>query len=196
MQESLQAGLQTLVDRIAESIRPDQVVPAYLAGGTATWLHLQKAGGEPAEQARFSEDADIHFARSLIFDRNLVVAYKDLDERERLLTLDGSYSIDIGLRHPKCFDDAALLLSSNNGRIQLYLLSPLDLAVTKTGRFQDHDRKDIELMARAGLLEARSFQQRAIEALDYLATDPTMVRINIDEASELIEQASGPAIKP
>ena len=71
-------------------------------------------------------------------------------------------------------------------RVRLYLLSPLDLAGTKAGRLQDHDKTDIELMARAGLIEAEAFRQRASAALDYLATDPSMVRISIDEAAGLI----------
>ena len=187
MESSLTDALQALVDRIAESVRPDQIVPAFLAGGTATWLHLHKMGGSHADQARYSEDADIHFGRSLLFDRNIAIAYADDGGEPRLLSLDESYSIDIGLRHPDCFEQAEYFLSSTNGRIRLYLLNPLDLAVTKTGRFQDHDRIDIALMAGAGLLDAKNFRQRATEALDYLATDPAMVQINIDEAVELIE---------
>ena len=190
MESSLTAALQVLVDRIAESVRPDQVVPAYLAGGTATWLHLHKMGGSHADQARYSEDANIHFGRSLFFDRNIAIAYADDGGEQRLLSLDGSYSIDIGLRHPGCFEQAEYFLSSTNGRIRLYLLNPLDLAVTKTGRYQAHDRTDIALLAGAGLLDAENFRQRATEALDYLATDPAMVQINIDEAVELIEKTS------
>lgn len=186
MQDSLEQALRVLINRIAGQVRADQAIDAFLAGGIATYLHLQKAGGAAAEAARHSEDADIHFGRSLILNELPVVSYKDRDDTERMLALDGSYTIDIGLRHPDCFEDAEFLFASNNGRVRLYLLSPLDLAVTKTGRFQDHDRKDIELMARAGLLETEAFRQRATAALDYLATDPSLVRINIDEATELI----------
>ena len=187
MQHSLKGALQAMVDRIAEFVRPDQIVPAFLAGGTATWLHLKERGGSHADQARYSEDADIHFGRALVFDRNIAIAYEDDGGEQRLLSLDGSYSIDIGLRHPDCFEEAEYFLSSKNGRIRLYLLNPLDLAVTKTGRYQDHDRTDIALLAGAGLVDADRFRQRATEALDYLATDPALVQINIDEAVELIE---------
>ncbi|QOC24037.1 hypothetical protein IC757_08025 [Wenzhouxiangella sp. AB-CW3] len=190
MRDKLEQALHTLVDRISAQVRAGQEIDAFLAGGVATYLHLQKAGGQPAESARYSEDADIHFGRSLILSEPPVVAYADSEGKERLLALDGSYTIDIGLRHPDCFDDAELLFTSANSRIRLYLLSPLDLAVTKSGRFQDHDRMDIELMAQAGLLDAESFRQRATEALDYMATDPAMVRINIDEATELITESS------
>ncbi len=194
MQNGLLQALQELIDRISEFVRSDQVIPAYLAGGAGTYLHLQNAGGPPAEQARYSEDADIHFGRALIFDKDLVVSYENSRGEECLLALDGSYTIDIGLRHPDCFDDAEFLFRSKNERIELYLLSPLDLAVTKVGRYQDHDRKDIELLAEAGLLSAEEFRQRATEALDYPATDPTMVQINIDQAIEVIEKCSNRSI--
>lgn len=190
MQASLREALREMIDRISESVRPGQVVPAFLAGGAGTYLHLQKVGGPAAEQARYSEDADIHFGRALVFDRNLVVAYTDSDGQERMLALDGSYTIDIGLRHPECLDEAQFLFSSTNGRIKLYLLSPLDLAVIKAGRYQDHDRADLELLARAGLLDADAFRIRAVEALDYLATDPALIGIKIDEAIETIRSAA------
>lgn len=190
MQDSLKKALKELLDRVSEQVRDDQVIDAFLAGGIATYLHLQKAGGPAAQEARYSEDADIHFERRLMLQDVPVVAYRDADNEERMLALDGSYSIDIGLRHPDCFEDADYLFASTNGRVRLHLLTPLDLAVTKVGRFQDHDRADIELMARAGLMDAVEFRRRATESLDYLATDPAMVRINIDEAGELIESVA------
>ncbi len=51
----------------------------------------------------------------------------------------------------------------------------------------DQIAKSVRPDQRAGLLDAASFQQRAGEALDHLATDPTLVQINIDEAVELIK---------
>ena len=139
MQDDLVKALRELLDRISEQVRDDQIIDAFLAGGVATYLHLQNAGGPPAEEARFSEDADIHFGRSLLLQEVPVVAYTDSGDEERMLTLDGGYTIDIGLRHPDCFDNAKFLFASTNGRIRLNLLSPLDLAVTKAGRLSPPD---------------------------------------------------------
>lgn len=110
--------------------------------------------------------------RALILGDDVVVRYVDHSGEERLLALDSSYSIDIGLRHPDCFNDAEYLFDSSNGRLRLYVLNPLDLGVTKTGRFQDHDKVDIGLMAKASLLDAENFTKRARDALEYPATDP------------------------
>lgn len=189
MKPGLIGALEELVERVAKEIRPDQKVDAFLAGGTATWIHLQRAGGAVASEARFSEDADVHFNRRLVLDDDIVVRYAGAGDEDRVLVLDRTYTIDIGLRHPDCFDDAIHLLDSRNGRLRLHILSPLDLAVTKVGRFQDHDRDDISLLARAGLIEATAFDRRAHEALDDLATDPSPVKLNIEEASELIRNA-------
>lgn len=189
MKPGLIGAVEELVERIAKAIRPGQVVDAYLAGGTATCIHLRDAGGAAASDARFSEDADVHFKQRLVLADDIVVRYADSGGEDRVLVLDRSYTIDIGLRHPDCFDDARHLLDSRNGRLRLHILSPLDLAVTKVGRFQDHDRQDMALLARAGLIEATTFGQRATEALDYLATDPSPVELNIEEACELIRRA-------
>ncbi|TVQ38914.1 MAG: hypothetical protein EA370_05345 [Wenzhouxiangella sp.] len=98
-------ALRDLTNRISDQVRTGQVIDAYLAGGMAAYLHLQKAGGKPAEAARYSEDADIHFNRSVMLHELPVVAYKDSEGKERMLALDGTYTIDIGLRHPDCFDN-------------------------------------------------------------------------------------------
>lgn len=190
MTQGLLAALREVIERVSVKIRPDEVVDAYLAGGAATHVHLQRAGGLSAEELRYSEDADIQFSRSLMLGQDVVVRYEDDSGDERLLALDRSFSIDIGLRHPDCFDDAEHLFDSRNTRLRLHVLSPLDLAVTKAGRFQDHDRIDIEHLSRAGLLDAGAFRKRAREALAYLATDPAMVEVNIDEAGDLIDKTS------
>lgn len=189
MNRGVLEAVRELAERVSAGLREGTVVDAYLAGGTATFIHLQRIGSPCASEARYSEDADIHFNRPLVLADDVVVRYQDDEGEERLLALDQTYAIDIGLRHPDCFADAELLFESENGRLRLHLLSATDLAVTKTGRFQDHDRQDIQLLARAGLLRSQEFRKRAIEALAYLATDPAMVKINIDDAVELIDQA-------
>ncbi|MDT8408030.1 MAG: DUF6036 family nucleotidyltransferase [Wenzhouxiangellaceae bacterium] len=189
MKPGLIGAVEELVERVAKAIRPGQVVDAFLAGGTATCIHLQRAGGAAVAEARFSEDADVHFNRRLALADDIVVRYADADGEDRVLVLDRTYTIEIGLRHPDCFDDAIHLLDSQNGRLRLHILSPLDLAVTKVGRFQDHDRQDISLLARAGLVESTAFGRRAQEALEYLAADPSPVEFNIAQASEQIQCA-------
>jgi hypothetical protein len=182
-------ALQEVIDRIGRQIRPDQQVTAYLAGGMATYVHITRhAGAAPVEAVRYSDDVDIQFARPMTIEDDIVVAYRDESGQERMLALDRNYSIDLGLRHPDVFDDAPHLLNSANTRLRLHILTPLDLAVTKAGRFQDHDQVDIGLLARSGLIDSDRFRTRALEAVDYLATNPKPVLANIDDAVEMIRR--------
>lgn len=189
MEHDLPSALKKLIDRASLEIREGSNVDAFLAGGTATWMHLLRAGPDLAAAARHSEDADIEFSRPLNLAGDIVVHYADPEGRERFLALDRTYTAAIGLRHPDYRQRARPLFESDNGRIHLHLLDPMDLAVTKVGRYEDHDREDIRLLARAGLLDAEGFRQHALEALEYLATDPGMVRIHIDEAVAMIRDA-------
>lgn len=190
MKQGLIEALREVVERLSGDLREAIVVDACLAGGIATFVHLHRSGGLPAGEARYSEDADIHFSRTLVLSDDVVVGYRDHRGEARLLALDRNYRIDIGLRHPGCFDAAELLFESDNGRLRLHVLTATDLAVTKAGRFHDHDREDIRLLAAAGLLNPAEFHKRAVEALAHVATDPTVVRINLDVATALIQDAS------
>jgi hypothetical protein len=45
--------------------------------------------------------------------------------------------------------------------IQLFVLSPVDLAVSKIARLADNDREDIQALVRLGLTTAQAIEQRA-----------------------------------
>jgi hypothetical protein len=182
-------ALKEMVDRVSQTIREGLIVDAYLAGGIATYVHTAENIPQD-ENLRYSEDADIQFGRALNLPDEVVVNYQDHTGNQRYLMLDRNYTSSIGLCHPDAFDRATHLFDSKNGRIRLKVLTPLDLAITKTGRFQDHDRLDIELLACCGLLDANEFVKSAEEAVKYLATDPTPVLANIRDAEKLIRKAS------
>lgn len=189
MNRSLKEALVEMVERISQTIREGTALDAYLAGGIATYMHTADKI-PPNDTPRYSEDADIHFQRGLVLADEVVVTYQDNACKERALMLDRNYTAHIGLCHPDAFDRAVPLFNSKNGRIRLKVLTPLDLAISKTGRFQDIDRQDIEVLARCGLLDADEFAKLANEALDYLPTDPKPVQANIRDASQLIRMAS------
>lgn len=75
MKRGLLEALRELVERVSTGIREKAIVGAYLAEGSAVFVHLQRAGGAPADEARYSEDADIQFSRSLMLGDDVVVEY-------------------------------------------------------------------------------------------------------------------------
>jgi hypothetical protein len=49
--------------------------------------------------------------------------------------------------------------------VEVRLLSPVDLAVSKLARVAEHDQEDIQALAVEGLLNAKGLKKRAEEAL-------------------------------
>lgn len=177
-------ALAELVARIEEKTRgvppKDLPIRMYVAGGAA--LHLLT--GE-----RVSEDVDASFSRRLLLTEELAVAYRDADGQARPLYLDRSYNDTLGLLHENAHRDSrpVALPGVDPTRIEVRILTPLDLAVSKLSRFSDQDRRDIESLARRGLIGGKELRRRAEEALGGYVGELDAVRNTIDLACRLVD---------
>lgn len=79
--------------------------------------------------------------------------------------------------------------------IGLYLLSPVDLAVSKIARFEGSDREDIAALARAKLINPEEVAQRAEEAINHYVGSLDRLRWNLRDALKVIEDAQREAGK-
>lgn len=151
-----------------------------IAGGIALHLHT----GE-----RVTEDVDATFSRRVLFSSDIEIAYRDPDGRAALLYLDRNYNDTLGLMHEHADDDALRVDIKDIDRtvLDVRVLTPLDLAVSKLARFSDQDREDILLLARRRLIDAASLRTRAEDALKAYVGNVTPVRNTIDIACRLIE---------
>jgi hypothetical protein len=177
------AAFRELAARIAAVLTglPPHARPVrmYVAGGAA--LHFYT--GE-----RVSVDVDAVFSRRIALPPDLEVAYRDEDGAARLLYFDRQYNDTLGLLHedahaasiPLTLDgiDASLL--------DVRLLSPVDLAVSKLGRWSAVDRDDVAALARRGLLTAGELETRAHEALASYVGDTVRLRGTIASARSLV----------
>jgi len=156
-------------------------VHMYLAGGAAVHFY---AGG------RVSEDVDAAFSARMLLPEDLDVGYVDAQGKSRLLYFDRQYNDTFALMHEDARKDSVPLtiLGVDPRVLDVRVLSPVDLAVSKIGRFDDHDREDIAALARAGLIKAKAVVRRANEALDYYVGSKDRVRTSIDLACRLIEE--------
>lgn len=159
-----------------------------IAGGTALYLHT----GE-----RVTEDIDATFSRRVLFSSDIEVAYRDPDGRAALLYLDRNYNDTLGLMHEDADDDALRVDIKNIDRkvLDVRVLKPLDLAVSKLARFSDQDREDILLLAQRKLIDAKTLRKRAEEALEAYVGNVMPVRNTIDIACRLVESRK-PETKP
>ena len=112
----------------------------------------------------------------------------------RLLYFDRQYNDTLGLMHEAAYDDSQpLTLDGIDSRVlDVRILTPLDLAVSKLGRFSEQDRSDIAALARRGLVSASRIQARALEALRGYVGDTSRLQGNIASAAKIVA-ASSPA---
>ena len=74
-------------------------------------------------------------------------------------------------------------------RLEVKLLTPLDLAVSKLSRFSGQDQDDISALARAGLIDAAALRRRAEAALPDYVGKLDRIRTSIDAACRLVATA-------
>ena len=173
-----------ILSRVQQQLKGSQpgVFPIrmYIAGGAA--LHLLTG-------ARVTEDVDATFSKKVLFKDEIEVSYRDPDGRARLMYLDRNYNDTLGLLHENAYEDSKPIdvPGIDKKLMDARVLSPVDLAIAKLARFTDQDREDIQLLARKGLIDAKTVRERAEEALEAYVGDIASVRTSIDVACRLID---------
>jgi hypothetical protein len=177
------AAFREIVGRIAASLtnvsRKALPIRMYIAGGAA--LHFYT--GE-----RISRDIDAAFSRRISLPENLEITYRDRDGAATLLYFDRQYSDTLGLLHEDAYDDSVpLVLAGNDAKVlDVRLLSALDLAVSKLGRFSSQDRDDIATLARHKLIRSAALRNRAEEALKGYVGNTTRTQGSIELACRIV----------
>lgn len=156
-------------------------VPVYVAGGAASHIYTG---------SRLSGDIDATLGRRLLLPDDLQVMYKAQDGKHHTLYYDRQYNETLGLMHEGAHADSMSLdvPGVNRKRLDVRVLSPIDLAVSKLARYADADQEDIGALARAGLLESKELRHRAEEALRGYIGRVNDVRISLDLACRLVDE--------
>lgn len=181
-------AFRQIVSRIAAALQeaPDSSLPIkmYVAGGAA--LHFYT--GE-----RVSRDIDAVFSRRIALPDDLDIAYRDADGAARLLYFDRQYNDSLSLMHEDAHDDSIpLSLDGIDAKVlDVRLLAPLDLAVSKISRFSERDRSDIVSLVRHQHVGSAALRQRAREALVGYVGSVDRVRGSIELACRIAEDAEG-----
>ena len=103
--------------------------------------------------------------------------------------LDRNYNDTLGLLHEDAYADSQPYDAPgiDKALLEVWVLSPLDLAVSKLSRFSEADRGDIELLARKDLLDSTALRKRAEHALQGYIGNTGPVKASIDVACRLVE---------
>ena len=179
------AAFQEIVDRIAESLRglPEKTFPIsmYIAGGAAMHFYTSE---------RFSIDIDAAFSHRILLPGDLDVSYRDADGSTRLLYFDRQYNESFALIHEDAHEDSVPLELDgvDSSALDVRLLSPLDLAVSKISRLSNKDREDITSLARHGLISSEALRLRAEEAAKAYVGNQDSLHTSIKLACHLVEE--------
>lgn len=185
------AAFSEIARRIAKTLSglPKRALPVkmYVAGGAA--LHFYT--GE-----RTSRDIDAAFSHRILLPEDLEVSYRDPDGAARLLYFDRQYSDTFALMHEDAREDSVpLSLKGIDAKVlEIRLLSALDLAVSKIGRFSSQDREDLAALARRGLIRAGPLRRRAEEAAAAYVGNLHSLRTSIDLAFRIVADLEKQAI--
>ncbi len=175
-----------MVSRIEESVRASGnkklalPVRMFVAGGVAS--HFYTA-------ARMTDDVDATFSHRMLLPEDLEISYRDADGKARLLYFDRQYNDTFGLLHEDAYTDSLPLKLDgvDPAVVEVRLLSPVDLAVSKLARFAEYDQDDIKALAEEGLLKSKELKKRAEEALKHYIGNPGPIKTSINVACKLID---------
>lgn len=112
----------------------------------------------------------------------------EADGKKQAVRFDTNYSETVALLHPDCWTDA--WEGWTVGKIDVKVISPLDLVVSKIGRWEGHDEADVRELAKAGLLDADALEARCKEALDHYIGGTRRVLLNLEDALEAVRKCS------
>ena len=175
-------AFKTLIQRLLRSAGSKEPIAMYLAGGAA--MHFYTG-------SRMTDDVDAVFNTKLLIPADLAVIYRDAEGKARSVFFDVNYNETFALMHEDAHEDAMRLPLKGIPGARIFVLQPVDLAVSKLARFADVDRNDILELARNRLITARSLRERAEAALSFYVGNPIPVRTSIDLACRDIEAIGG-----
>lgn len=176
---ALADGLRKLFRQLEERIALSKPLAVYLAGGMAVHLYTAK---------RVTTDVDAEFAGRVFIPNDLMVEITMEDGSPQLIYLDTNYNPTFALMHEDYREDA-IPVDLGLEHIQVYVLSPVDLAVSKIARLASNDCEDIQELVRLGLTTADEIEQRAKSALvGYVGGQATLL-LNLRDAVALARDA-------
>jgi hypothetical protein len=181
-QTTLALGLVQLFKQLEERLSLHQPLKVYIAGGMA--VHLYTA-------SRVTTDVDAEFAARILLPNDLMQEIALEDGTPQILYLDTNYNPSFALMHEDYQNDA-VAVELGLQYLQIFVLSPVDLAVSKIARFADNDRADIAQLVRLQLTNAQAIEERANAALAGYVGGQAMLQLNLRDAIALAHATQRP----
>jgi hypothetical protein len=170
----LAAGLIELIRQLDQSLELTEPVQMYIAGGMAT--HLYTA-------SRVTADVDAEFSKRFLVPADLLVETAE----GNMLYLDASYNSTFALMHEDYLSDA-IKVPMGSDHIEVYVLSPVDLIVSKIARLSGPDLGDIQSLIWSMCITAEEIEKRATEALSGYVGNMSTVKMNLADVLKIAQE--------
>lgn len=171
----LAKGLRQLFVELEQRLDLERPMNVYLAGGMA--VHLYTA-------SRVTTDVDAEFAGRVLLPQDLLVDVTLEDGTPQVVYLDTNYNSTFALMHEDYQLDA-IPAEFGLQQLQLFVLSPTDLAVSKIARFGDIDKQDIQALVANGLTTLAAIELRALQALGGYVGRPEGLLLNLRDVLQM-----------
>lgn len=176
---------QAILEKALEQmvIKINGVIKSY--GYSGEPIRMILAGGMAINYycgTRYTSDVDATFSRKLLLPyEDLVVHYVDEAGKPAYIYFDTNYSPSLALMHENYEDDVIpyTAINQKDRHLQLFLLSPIDLAISKIARFSSQDVEDILALAKLDYFTAQALEDRAMEAISYYIGNVDAVKTSI-----------------
>jgi hypothetical protein len=82
------------------------------------------------------------------------------------------------------YEDRVIRLTTQSDipNVEVYVASPVDVAISKLGRFGDRDQKDIQSLLRLPFVNVNEFERLAREAIGYYVGNKMPVLGNLESS--------------
>ena len=144
------------VDEHNKALNLAEKVVLYLAGGAAVHFYTNM---------RVSDDVDVIMEpfRPAI-PEYLEAIWTDENDEKKTLVFDYNYNPTLGLLQED-FDYRAQKIKTI-GNIDIHVLHPIDLVITKIARFAANDEQDIEALVKVKAFNINEFERLATDAIN------------------------------
>jgi len=166
------------------------VFQVIVFGGCAVHVHTQSRG---------SADVDAEVASHGQADRSEIIgllgddAYVFVDEDgvSQMLELDPSFNTTLGPLHED-YEGRVIRLKTQSAipNVEVYVAGPIDVAISKLGRFGVRDQQDIQALLSLPLVDINEFERLAREAIGYYVGNPVPVLGNLASSLKDYQRAS------
>lgn len=157
-ENSFKNAIYKMMDIIGEQIPNNVAYPikAYITGGCAVHFYTNN---------RVSDDVDLILSHRVKIPDDLSVVWLDEHKNINQIYYDYTYNSTFGLLHED-FEDRAELIKTIDDKFEIYILSPIDLIITKISRYASNDEEDINNIIKCCNIDKNLLSKLANDAIN------------------------------